>query len=94
MQKLEEGKTIKRYRADLDFSKLDFMLAPIITFNPHAGKSSAFSKHIEKLQEVIECYGVTGSYCFFMKIIVKAPRHLEELIKKFSEYGEDRKSVV
>lgn len=94
VQKMEDAGVIKRYTVALDAAKIGSPLQAVVLFTTNSGKLSVFLKHIEKLQEVMECHRITGNYCLLLKIAVKSPGHLEEVINRFVEYGETITSVV
>lgn len=94
IQKMEDAAVIKGYHVALDYEKIGYALTAIITFTCHPEKTSAFLKLMGKMQEVLECYRVTGHYGLFMKVAIKTPGHLEEVIDKFNEYGETTTFIV
>lgn len=94
VQKLEDAGVIKRYTVALDYEKIGTPLQAVVLFTSSSGKMASFLKHIEKLQEVMECHRITGNYCLLLKIAVKSPAHLEEVINRFVEFGETITSVV
>lgn len=94
VQKLEDAGVIKRYTVALDYAKIGTPLQAVVLFTSSSGKMSTFLKHIEKLQEVMECHRITGNYCLLLRIAVKSPAHLEEVINRFAEFGETITSVV
>ena len=44
--------------------------------------------------EVVECHRITGEDCFFMKAHVRSIEHLEELIDRFTPYGQTTTSII
>ena len=44
--------------------------------------------------EVVECHRVTGEDCFFMKLHVRDVEHLEEVIDRFTLYGQTTTSII
>ena len=44
--------------------------------------------------EVVECHRITGEDCFFMKLHVRSVGHLEEVIDRFTPYGQTTTSIV
>lgn len=94
VQKLEEIGVIKRFGVDLDFGKLGYSLKASILFKAQNGKMQSFLAHISQMPEVYQCDRITGEYCLVMKVIVKHPNDLENIINQFSEYGEPTTSVI
>ena len=44
--------------------------------------------------EVVECHRVTGEDCFYMKLHVRSVEHLEEVIDRFTPYGQTTTSII
>ncbi|WP_194766460.1 Lrp/AsnC family transcriptional regulator [Tamlana sp. I1] len=74
VKKLEKGGYIKNYIAVLDAEKLDkgLMVFCNITLKEHTREiGNQFVKDILTLEEVVECYNISGDYDFLLKILVK-----------------------
>lgn len=74
IKKLEREKVISKYVALLDKSKIDknFVVFCHIKLTQHnIDLISQFEKDIVKLNEVLECYHVSGDYDYILKIFVK-----------------------
>ena len=94
VQKLEDAGVIKGYGVSLDLGKLGYPLQALISFKAHAGKLPRFLNLLQTMQEVRECYRVTGSECLVMKVAVQQAQDLEQIINLFVEYGEPTTSVI
>ena len=44
--------------------------------------------------EVVECHRMTGEDCYFIKAHVRSVEHLEEVIDRFTPYGQTTTSIV
>jgi Lrp/AsnC family transcriptional regulator, leucine-responsive regulatory protein len=44
--------------------------------------------------EVVECHRITGEDCFFVKVHVRDVAHLEEVIDRFTPFGQTTTSIV
>ena len=53
-----------------------------------------FTKLLETIPEVLECYHVTGADSYVMKVVAIDMQHLERLIARINIYGETRTSIV
>ena len=74
VKKLEKSGYIKNYIAVLDAEKLDKGLTVFcnITLKEHTRTiGNQFVKDIVSLEEVVECYNISGDYDFLLKILVK-----------------------
>lgn len=94
IQKMEDENVIKSYGVDLDFLKLGRTLTAIMSLRLNPGKLPSFLKFVPQVQEVFECHRVTGIDCIIMKLAVRKPSDLDNLIDKFYEYGEPTTSVI
>jgi len=46
------------------------------------------------IPEVLECHHISGNASFILKVVVHSISHLEELVSKFSPYGQTKTSIV
>jgi DNA-binding Lrp family transcriptional regulator len=71
IKKLEKAGLIKQYITLLDPKKIDKNLIVYISINlaSHTKKAvESFEREIDKLDEVTECYYVSGNYDFLLKV--------------------------
>lgn len=83
IKKLERNGVIEQYVALLDKKKLDlgFMVFCHIKLTQHSEKYIAeFEKEATKLEEVLECYHVSGEYDYLLKVVVKDMEHFREFM--------------
>ncbi len=74
---------IQRYVAVLDKNKIDKKLVAFtnVQLKEHAhAMLKAFEKDIVKLNEVMECHHMTGSYDYLLKIVVKDMKEYQDFI--------------
>ncbi|RLD91000.1 MAG: AsnC family transcriptional regulator [Bacteroidetes bacterium] len=74
IKKLEKAGLIKQYITLLDPNKIDRKLTVFISINltSHTKETvEGFEKAIDKLDEVSECYYVSGNYDFLLKVYCK-----------------------
>ena len=94
MTKMEEGGVIRGYAVNIDHQQAGYFLQAVITFVAQSGKLQPFLKVLDKMEEVQECHRVTGKYCLFMKVLARDAHHLEQLLTRFSEYGDSITSII
>jgi len=83
IKKLERGGYIKKYAAILDAEKLDRSLTVFcnITLKAHTRDiGNQFVKDIMSLDEVTECYNISGDYDFLLKVLVKDMKHYQNFV--------------
>ncbi len=83
VKKLEKFGYIRKYVAVLDAEKLDKGLSVFcnITLKEHTREiGNQFVKDILSLNEVTECYNVSGDYDFLLKVLVKDMKHYQYFV--------------
>jgi DNA-binding Lrp family transcriptional regulator len=83
VKRLEKEGIIKGYVAVIDREKVekDLMVFCSIRLKEHAADiGKTFVKEILKLNEVIECYNISGDFDFMLKIIVKDMREYQAFL--------------
>lgn len=101
VKKLEKAKIIKSYHAELDVERLGmgiqtFMLVQLAQTRGNAIPN--FIKQINEIPEIIECYHVTGSSDYVLKIMVEDIASYENLamdkIRNISEISNATTMVI
>jgi Lrp/AsnC family leucine-responsive transcriptional regulator len=94
LQRLQDAGVVRGYRAELDPAALGFPLAAIIRVRPAPGELHKVADLATRTPEVVECHRVTGEDCFYMKLHVRSVEHLEEVIDRFTPYGQTTTSII
>ena len=94
LSRLEREGTITGYRTDVDPRALGFTLAAIIRMRPAPRQIPKVTEIAQATTEVVECHRVTGEDCFYMKLHVRSVEHLEEVIDRFTPYGQTTTSII
>lgn len=84
ISRLEQAGLIKNRVAVLDHMKLGMEVVVFVTINLSAhGRENLeeFEKAVQKFPEVLECYTVTGTMDYLLKIITKDIQHYERFIR-------------
>jgi Lrp/AsnC family leucine-responsive transcriptional regulator len=85
VKKLENNGFINSYHALVEESKLDLGLAAYMQISLIRQRDNAINNFIEqinKIDEVMECYNVTGQADYLLKIIVKDITAFDTLVKE------------
>lgn len=94
VQRLEQDGVITGYRAEVDPEALGYPLAVVIRIRPaprELRKVAALAIHTP---EIVECLRITGEDCYIMRAYVRSVGHLEEVIDRFTPYGQTTTSIV
>lgn len=83
IKRLEKEGLIEKYTAIVNAEKVGKTLTVFcnITLKEHTKEiGNAFVKDIVKLNEVVECYNISGDYDFLLKILVKDMKHYQSFV--------------
>jgi Lrp/AsnC family leucine-responsive transcriptional regulator len=94
LQRLERGGVITGYRAEVDPRALGYPLGVVIRVRPAPRQIAKVAELARATPELVECHRITGEDCFFMTAHVRSVEHLEELIDRFTPYGQTTTSIV
>ena len=95
VRKMEDAGIISGYHAEINRAKIGFPITAIIRMGTLAGeRCTRFAPFIEDIPEVLECYRVTGSDAFIVKVMAASIDHLEALIDRLSAHGQLTTSMV
>lgn len=85
VKKLENNGFIESYHALVNEEKLELGITAFMQISLIRQRDNAindFLAQIEKIDEVMECYNVTGQADYLLKIIVKDIKHFDYLVKE------------
>ena len=74
IKRLEQAGVIKQYVTLLDYNKVDrgLMVICYVSIKEHSKTAGVkFIKTINELQEVIECYSISGEFDFMLKVVCR-----------------------
>lgn len=101
VKKLESLGFITGYAAQVDPSKIELGTVMIVSVSLHHHSQAAiedFYRAIEELEEVLECYHVTGDDDFMLKVVCKDIAEYElfvrEKLAQLNSLGKIKSSVV
>jgi len=80
VKRMEDLGIIEGYWAGVSHTRLGYQLKAIITLRAFMGKLKPFLEHVRSLEEVINCYRITGNENIIMEVVFRDQFHLEEFI--------------
>jgi len=92
--RLEEAGVIRGYHADVDPRALGLTLGVVIRVRPAPRQIPKVAEAARESAEVVLCERITGEDCFIIRADVRDVDHLEELIDRFTPFGQTTTSVV
>ncbi len=101
VKKLENSGIIKSYHAIVEENSVDLGIKAMIQVSLVRQKDNAisnFKKQIDKIDEIVECYQVTGNFDYLLKAVVKDIPSFEKLIgeklSKIADIGQMQTNVI
>ena len=92
--RLERDGVIRGYHADIDPRPLGYGLSAVIRIRPAPRQIADVARQAKETPEVVECNRITGDDCFVMRAHVRDVDHLEEVIDRFTGFGQTTTSIV
>ncbi len=84
INRLQQAGLIKKTVSLIDREAIGMDLVAFTTINlSQAGRQNMenFEKAVKTLDEVVECYTMTGSWDYMLKVVVKDIRHYEKFVR-------------
>ncbi|HMB64771.1 MAG TPA: Lrp/AsnC family transcriptional regulator [Eudoraea sp.] len=94
VKKMEDLGILEGYHARVSHTKAGYQLKAIITLKAFMGKLQPFLAMIKSLDEVVNCYRITGNENIIMEVVLKDQFHLEQFIDRLIQYGETRTHII
>ncbi len=94
LQRLERDEVILGYHARLNPRALGYALSAVIRMRPAPRQLRQVAEIAQATPEVVECRRITGDDCYVMLAHVRSVEHLEEVIDRFTGYGQTTTSIV
>lgn len=94
VKKMEDLGILEGFKAKVSYSLAGYQLKAIITLKAFMGKLQPFLEMVPKLDEVVNCYRITGNENIIMEVVLKDQAHLEGFIDKLIRYGETRTHII
>ncbi|GGD56552.1 AsnC family transcriptional regulator [Muriicola marianensis] len=94
VKKMEDLGIITGYFARVSHAMAGYQLKAIITLKAFMGKLKPFLEMVVTLDEVVNCYRITGNENIIMEVILRDQFHLEKFIDKLILYGETRTHII
>jgi Lrp/AsnC family leucine-responsive transcriptional regulator len=94
VRRLEEAGIITGYSAQVDLSKAGFPITAIMRLTADGDCQGTGATIARNIPEVLECYRVTGTDDYIMKVTSDSVAGLENLIDRVAAYGSCITSLV
>lgn len=94
VKKMEDLGILEGFKAKVSYTQAGYQLKAIITLRAFMGKLKPFLEMVKTLEEVINCYRITGDENIIMEVVLKDQAHLERFIDELIRYGETRTHII
>lgn len=94
IHKMEEAEILLGYHAEINLEKVGLPVMAFIRMNTAGQNSARIAMLLADMPEILECYRLTGSKAFIMKVCVSSVKQMEVLIDQLSQYGQPTTSLV
>lgn len=94
IERLEELGIIEGYHAQIDYSKLGYLIKAYINLEMDPKLKPKFYPFIKSVDNVLECDCVTGTYSMLIKIVFKTTQELDTFIGALQKYGTTATQIV
>ncbi|HEY6758075.1 MAG TPA: Lrp/AsnC family transcriptional regulator [Baekduia sp.] len=94
VKRLTDDGVIRGFRTDVDPRALGYALSAMVRIRPAPRQIPKVADLARDTPEVVECHRITGEDCFFMKVHVRDVEHLEDVIDRFTVFGQTTTSVM
>jgi Lrp/AsnC family transcriptional regulator, leucine-responsive regulatory protein len=94
LRRLEESGVIRGYAADVDPKAIGYAITAVLRIRPVLGELKKIAEVAHSTPEVVECHRITGEDCYIMKLHVHSVDALEEVLDRFTPFGQTTTSIV
>lgn len=94
VKKMEDMGIIEGYHTRVSHAMAGYQLKAIITLKAFMGKLKPFLDMVVLLDEVTNCYRITGNENIIMEVVLRDQFHLEQFIDRLIMYGETRTHII
>jgi Lrp/AsnC family transcriptional regulator, leucine-responsive regulatory protein len=94
VQRLERAGVITGYSAEIDPAAVGYPISAVVRIRPSPGQLVKIPEIARETPEVSECHRITGEDCYLLKLHLRSIGELEELLDRFTPYGQTTTSIV
>jgi Lrp/AsnC family transcriptional regulator, leucine-responsive regulatory protein len=94
VQRLQRSGVITGFRMDVDPAAIGLPVTAFARVRPAAGQLPKVAELAKELDQVSECYRITGEDCFLVKVHAPTIEDLEQVLDRFLLYGQTITSIV
>ncbi|RNF49328.1 Lrp/AsnC family transcriptional regulator [Marinomonas hwangdonensis] len=94
VRKLEESGIITGYKAKINLEKIGIPITALVECQVYRAKEREFKALVMGLDEVVDCFNVTGPSAFVLRVAVASMSKLDELLERLIDLSDTRTMMV
>ena len=94
IKKLEEQGVITGYRATINLEKVGIPITALVECEVYRTKERAFKELVLSLDEVVDCYNITGSSAFILRVAVSSMSCLDVLLERLIDLSDTKTMMI
>ena len=94
IKKMQDLGIIRGFTTMVSPYDMGYQLKALITLRAFMGKLKPFLVKVTTMDEVVNCYRITGNENIVMEVALRNQKHLEEFIDQIISYGESKTQIV
>ncbi len=94
VQRMQRSGVITGFRMDVEPAALGLPVTAFARVRPAAGQLPKVAELAKELDQVSECYRITGEDCFLVKVHAPTIEDLEAVLDRFLLFGQTITSIV
>lgn len=94
VQRMRASGVITGFRMDVDPAALGLPVAAFVRIRPAPGQLDKLAALARSVEQVSECYRITGEDCFLLKVHAASVEGLESILDQFLAHGQTVSSLV
>lgn len=94
IRKLEEQGVITGYSAQINLEKVGIPITALVECEVYRTQERAFKELVLSLDEVVDCYNVTGPSAFVLKVAVTSMSKLDALLERLIDMSDTKTMMI
>lgn len=94
VQRMRASGVITGFRMDVDPASLGLPVTAFVRIRPAPGRLEKLAALARSVEQVSECYRITGEDCFLLKVHAPSVEGLESVLDQFLAHGQTVTSLV
>lgn len=94
IEKLQRQGIIEGFHVRLNPEALDYNIHAFVNVNLEPGKKKALLEYVQRVENIVSCYCVTGEYAMLMEVAFVNTEGLDHFINELQRYGKTNTQIV